>query len=78
MPGPFEARLRGRAILVEDGLATSASKASVWSSNAVRSSVARRLGLPAAGFRSAPRDVDGLIDLLPDADARLRRVADER
>jgi Fic family protein len=55
------------AILVEDGLTTSAIEGERLDLDAVRSSVARHLGLPAAGLPAPPRAVDGLIDLLVDA-----------
>jgi Fic family protein len=55
------------AILVEDGLTTSAIEGERLDLDAVRSSVARRLGLPTAGLAKPPRAVDGLIDVLLDA-----------
>lgn len=55
------------AILVEDGLTTSAIEGERLDPEAVRSSVARRLGLPTAGLPVPPRAVDGLIDVLLDA-----------
>jgi Fic family protein len=58
------------AILVEDGLTTSAIEGERLDLDAVRSSVARRLGLPTAGLPAPPRAVDGLIDVLLDATRR--------
>jgi Fic family protein len=58
------------AILVEDGLTTSAIEGQRLDLEAVRSSVARRLGLPTAGLPAPPRAVDGLIDVLLDATRR--------
>jgi Fic family protein len=55
------------AILVEDGLTTSAIEGERLDVEAVRSSVAHHLGLPTAGFPVAPRAVDGLIEVLLDA-----------
>lgn len=55
------------AILVEDGITTSAIEAERLDLDAVRSSVARHLGLPAAGLPVPPRAVDGLIEALLDA-----------
>jgi Fic family protein len=52
---------------VEDGLTTSAIEGERLDVDAVRSSVARRLGLPTAGLPAPPRAVDGLIDVLLDA-----------
>lgn len=58
------------AILVEDGLTTSAIEGEHLDLAAVRSSVARHLGLPTAGLPVAPRAVDGLIEVLLDATRR--------
>lgn len=55
------------AVLVEDALTTSAIEGEKLNLEAVRSSVARRLGLPSAGLPVPPRAVDGLIDVLLDA-----------
>ncbi|MGE0455585.1 MAG: Fic family protein [Vicinamibacteria bacterium] len=65
------------AILAEDGLTTSAIEGERLDPAAVRSSVARHLGLPTAGLPAPSRGVDGLIEVLLDAtqhhDARLTR-----
>ena len=58
------------AILVEDGLTTSAIEGERLDLDALRSSVARRLRLPTAGLPSPPRAVDGLIDVLLDVTRR--------
>jgi hypothetical protein len=58
------------AILVEDGLTTSAIEGERLDLDAVRSSVARRLGLPTVGLPMAPCAVEGLIDVLLDATRR--------
>jgi Fic family protein len=55
------------AILVEDGVNTSAIEGEWLDLAAVRSSVARHLGLPTAGLPAPPRAVDGLIEVLLDA-----------
>jgi Fic family protein len=55
------------AILVEDGLTTSAIEGERLDPDAVRSSVARRLGLATAGLPVPSRAVDGLIEVLLDA-----------
>jgi len=55
------------AILVEDGVTTSAIEGELLELEAVRSSVARCLGLPTAGLPMPPRPVDGLIEVLLDA-----------
>lgn len=70
------------AILVEDGLTTSAIEGERLDVDAVRSSVARHLGLPNAGLPAAPRAVDGLVEVLLDATQHyskklsLRRLCD--
>ena len=55
------------AILVEDGVTTSAIEGERFDMDAVRSSVARHLGLPTAGLPAPPRAVDGLIEVLLNA-----------
>ena len=52
------------AVLVEDGVTASAIEGECLDFNAVRSSVARHLGLPTAGLPASPRAVDGLIVVL--------------
>lgn len=51
-------------VLTTEGVATSAIEGERFDPNAVRSSLARRLGLPTAGLPSPPRSVDGLVDVL--------------
>jgi len=55
------------AILVEEGLTTSAIEGERLNLDAVRSSVAHRLGLPSVGLPRPSRAVDGLIEVLLDA-----------
>jgi Fic family protein len=55
------------AILAENGAATSAIEGERLDPDAVRSSVARHLGLPSAGLPDPPRAVDGLVEVLLDA-----------
>ena len=55
------------AILVEDGVTTSAIEGEKLDLDTVRSSVARHLGLPTAGLPTVPRAVDGLVEILLDA-----------
>jgi len=55
------------AVLVEDGVTTSAIEGERIEPEAVRSSVARQLGLPAAGLPAPSRAVDGLVEVLLDA-----------
>jgi Fic family protein len=58
------------SILVEDGMQTSAIEGERLDPDAVRSSVARHLGLPTAGLPAPSRAIDGLIDVLLDATRR--------
>lgn len=66
------------AILTEDGLTTSAIEGEKLDALAVRSSVARRLGLPTAGLQAAPRAVDGLVEVLLDATREYARPLDRQ
>ena len=54
-------------VLVEEAVKTSAIEGERLDWNSVRSSVARRLGLPSAGLPPASRAVDGLVEVLFDA-----------
>jgi len=54
-------------ILTEEAVTTSAIEGERLNRDAVRSSVARHLGLPAAGLAPASRSVDGLVEVLLDA-----------
>jgi Fic family protein len=54
-------------ILTEEVIKTSAIEGERLNLEAVRSSVARHLGLPFAGLTSATRSVDGLVEVLLDA-----------
>ncbi len=54
-------------ILTLDGINTSAIEGETIELPSLRSSIARRLGLPNAGMRVAPRHVDGLVEVLLDA-----------
>jgi len=54
-------------ILIEEAIKTAAIEGQTLHSDSVRSSVARRLGLPTAGLPAAERVVDGLVDVLLDA-----------
>lgn len=56
-------------VLSIEGLATSAIEGEKLDPTAVRSSLARRLGVPMGGLRSSPREVDGLVEVLVDATA---------
>ena len=65
-------------VLTAEGVATSAIEGERFDPNAVRSSLARRLGLPTAGLPSPPRSVDGLVDVLLDATQTLDRPLTQR
>lgn len=54
-------------ILMEEAVKTAAIEGEKLNPAEVRSSVARHLGLPAAGLPAAARSVDGLVDVLLDA-----------
>jgi len=54
-----------------EGVATSAIEGEHFDPNALRSSLARRLGLPTAGLPAPPRAVEGLVDVLLDATQKL-------
>jgi Fic family protein len=67
----FDLRLGVRAdVLTEETVQTAAIEGESLSLMAVRSSVARRLGLPTAGLPGVERGVDGLVEMLLDATAR--------
>ena len=51
-------------VLTSEGVATSAIEGERFDPNAVRSSLARRLGLPTAGLPAPPRSIEGLVDML--------------
>jgi Fic family protein len=54
-------------VLTMEGVATSAIEGETFDPNALRSSLARRLGLPTAGLPVPPRSVEGLVEVLLDA-----------
>jgi Fic family protein len=60
-------------LLTSEAIATSAIEGERFDANAVRSSLARRLGLPTAGLPTPPRAVEGLADVLMDATRKLDR-----
>ncbi|MDB5815742.1 MAG: hypothetical protein JWN23_2859 [Rhodocyclales bacterium] len=70
MAGLLDGTLTNEAvasILIEDSLTTSAIEGEKLQVDAVRSSVARHLGLPYAGLPVPSRDIEGLTELLLDA-----------
>ena len=54
-------------VLTNEGMATSAIEGEKFDPDSLRSSLARRLGLPTAGLPPATRSVEGLVDVLLDA-----------
>jgi len=54
-------------ILTAEGVATSAIEGEKFDPDALRSSLARRLGLPTTGLPAPPQSVEGLGDVLLDA-----------
>ena len=54
-------------VLTKEGIATSAIEGEKFDPGSLRSSLARRLGLPTAGLPPATRSVDGLVEVLFDA-----------
>src|SRR5580658_4245621 len=65
-------------VLTSDGVATSAIEGERLDPNAVRSSLARRLGLPTAGLPAPQRSVEGLVDVLLDATRKLDKPLTQR
>ena len=61
-------------VLTQEGLATSAIEGETFDPGSLRSSLARRLGLPTAGLPPALRSVEGLADVLLDATRRYDRA----
>jgi Fic family protein len=57
-------------VLTLEGVKTSAIEGEQLDPNALRSSIARRLGLPTAGLPRPSRAVDGLVEILLDATQR--------
>jgi Fic family protein len=54
-------------VLTAEGVATSAIEGEKFDPVTLRSSLARRLGLPTTGLPAPPRSVEGLVDVLLDA-----------
>jgi len=54
-------------VLTKEGIATSAIEGETFDPNSLRSSIAKRLGLPTIGLPPATRSVDGLVEVLLDA-----------
>jgi Fic family protein len=65
--GAADIALTEREVWTRDALATSAIEGEVLNMNAVRSSVARRLGIATSFTAAVPRNVEGLLDIMEDA-----------
>lgn len=66
-------------VLVDETVKTSAIEGTTLDANAVRSSVARRLGLPTAGLPSPDRYIDGMVAVLLDATTQYEKsLTDKR
>ncbi|MCK5224126.1 Fic family protein [Candidatus Calescamantes bacterium] len=64
----FDSKQKSRAeILTEETMKTAAIEGVRFDREAVRSSIARKLGLPLAGLKKPDRNADGLIEMLLDA-----------
>jgi Fic family protein len=61
-------------VLTREGVATSAIEGEKCDPNSLRSSLARRLGLPTAGLPPASRSAEGLVDVLLDATRQYDRA----
>lgn len=66
-------------ILTEEAVKTAAIEGETLDRGSVRSSVARRLGLPTAGLPTSPRHIEGLVEVLYDATLNYKvPLSDER
>lgn len=54
-------------VLIEEAIKTASIEGVHFDKEAIRSSVARRLGLPAAGLKKPDRNAEGLLDVILDA-----------
>ena len=60
-------------ILVEETIKTAAIEGQKLDPEAVRSSIARRLGLPIVGMKAQDKNVEGLIDVILDATGKYKK-----
>lgn len=60
-------------IIIADAAETSAIEGEKLDSNSIRSSVARRLGLPTAGLPPEQRNIEGLVEMLMDATIKFNK-----
>ena len=65
----FELQIQAE-VLTEEAVTTAAIEGEKLDRDSVRSSVARRLGLPTAGLPASERHIDGLVEMLIDATRR--------
>jgi Fic family protein len=65
-------------VLTSEGVATSAIEGERFDPHAIRSSLARRLGLPTAGLPAPQRSIEGLVDVLLDATQKLDKPLTQR
>lgn len=65
-------------ILVEEAFTTAAIEGEKLDKDSIRSSVAKRLGLPTAGLPSSAREVDGLVAMLIDATSQYVKPLNEK
>ncbi len=64
----FDYNLESRSeVLIEEAIKTASIEGVHFDKEAIRSSVARRLGLPTAGLKQPDRNAEGLIDVILDA-----------
>jgi Fic family protein len=68
--GGAELSMAERDLWASEAVATSAIEGEILNLDAVRSSVARRLGIEATFISAAPRSVEGLLDVMEDAAAQ--------
>jgi Fic family protein len=73
----FDARLASELeATTDDVVKTSAIEGEVLNPSSVRSSIARRLGIPEGGLAPADRKVDGVVDMILDATRNFDRPLD--
>jgi Fic family protein len=70
----FHLRVEASAdVLTREVVGSSAIEGEILNPDEVRSSIARRLGLDAAGLPTAGRDVEGIVDMMIDATTRFEK-----
>ncbi len=65
-------------LIVEEAFTTSAIEGEKLDRDSIRSSVAKRLGLPTAGLPESERAVDGLVSILIDATSKYDKPLDDK